>query len=93
MRKHLRPPTTPLLALLRDLETDDKRNEFAMLAGTTRVYLYQLAGCNTQACRSRLAKSIADASVAMHERYGTQAISMETLATMCPLPAARVLAG
>lgn len=89
MRKNLRPPTTPLLALLRDLETDDKRNEFAQLAGTTRVYLYQLAGCNTQACRSRLAKSIADAAMAMHLKYGTDPISMETLATMCPIPERR----
>lgn len=86
MRKHTRPPTTPLLALLRELETDDKRNEFAQLAGTTRVYLYQLAGCNTQACRSRLAKAIADAAMTMHIKYGTEPISMETLATMCLLP-------
>ena len=50
------------------------------------AYLYQLAGCKRGACRTRLAKGIADASVRMHNKYDTDAITMETLAIMCPLP-------
>lgn len=77
------PPTTPLLALLRDLETDAKRNEFAGLAGTKVAYLYQLAGCNRKSCRADLAQKIADASVKIAAKYGTAPITVQTLATMC----------
>lgn len=87
MRKALPPASTPLLAILRQLATDERRNEFAALAGTSTAYLYQLAGCKRGACRTRLAKGIADASVKMHERYGSDLITMEHLAVMCPLPA------
>lgn len=80
-------PKTPLLALLRDL-TPERRAEFAMLAGTTVEYLYQLAGCNRGACRSLLAKRIADASEVLAQCYGTPSVSMEVLATMCVLPGA-----
>lgn len=86
MRKELPPPTTPLLAVLRQLGTDERRDEFAALAGTSTAYLYQLAGCNRGACRTRLAKGIADASVQMNLLFGSDVITMETLATMCPLP-------
>lgn len=86
MRKNLPPPTTPLLTILRQLTKDTQRDEFAALAGTSTAYLYQLAGCKRGACRTRLAKGIADASVVMHARYGSDPITMETLATMCPLP-------
>lgn len=86
MRKRSTPPTTPLLAILRELDTDERRNEFARLAGTSVAYLYQLAGCNRTACRARLAKSIADASVQMDAKYNCGAVTMDTLATMCPLP-------
>ena len=85
MRKNLPPPTTPLLTILRQLTNDTQRAEFATLAGTSTAYLYQLAGCKRGACRTRLAKGIVDASVVMHERYGSDPITMETLATMCPL--------
>ena len=85
MKKPLPPPATPLLALLRQLETADRRQEFADLAGTSPAYLYQLATCQRGACRSPLAKGIADASVVMRRRYGTAAITMETLAGMCAL--------
>lgn len=81
-------PKTPLLALLRELKTPERRTEFAELAGTKVDYLYQLAGCNRGACRSLLAKNIADASVVMAERYGTSAVTMEQLATMCQVVAA-----
>ena len=85
MRKYPPPPTTPLLSILRHLDSDERRDEFAKLAGTSTAYLYQLAGCKRGACRSRLAKGIADASVVMRDRYGSEVITMETLATMCPL--------
>lgn len=86
MRNNLPPPTTPLLQILRQLDAAEKRQEFAELAGTSVAYLYQLAGCARGACRTRLAKGIADASVEMHKRYGTDIVTMDTLATMCPLP-------
>jgi hypothetical protein len=79
-------PKTPLLAILRALETDERRNEFADLAGTSRLYLYQLAGCHNRSCRSHLAMSIASASLEMARRYGSDPITMEQLAVMCPLP-------
>lgn len=82
------PPTqtTPLLDILRQLGTAEKRDEFAQLAGTSTAYLYQLAGCNRASSRVRLAKAIADASVVMQERYGSRPITVDELATMCPLP-------
>ncbi|WP_315127300.1 hypothetical protein [Comamonas antarctica] len=86
MRNELPPPTTPLLAILRQLATDARRDEFAAKAGTSTAYLYQLAGCNRGACRTRLAKGIADASVEMNLLYGSDVITMEALAVMCPLP-------
>ena len=76
-------PKTPLLAVLRQLETDDKRDEFAALAGTSRLYLYQLSICSRRSCRADLAKRIADASVVMNSKYGTQVLTLEGLSTMC----------
>ena len=76
-------PRTPLLHVLRQLGTDDKRNEFATLAGTSRLYLYQLSICSRKSCRADLAKRIADASVVMAEKYGTQVLTLEGLSTMC----------
>ncbi|MFM2287558.1 MAG: hypothetical protein RL684_701 [Pseudomonadota bacterium] len=75
--------TTPLLDLLRALETDDRRDELARGAGTTRVYLYSLATCQRCSCRAPLAKGIADASAKLAEKYGTPVVTMEQLATMC----------
>lgn len=86
MRNQLPHPTTPLLAILRQLATDERRDEFAAKAGTSTAYLYQLAGCNRGACRTRLAKGIADASAEMNLLYGSDTITMEQLAVMCPLP-------
>ena len=76
-------PRTPLLAVLRQLETDDKRDEFATLADTSRLYLYQLSICSRKSCRADLAKRIADASVVMAEKYGTQVLTLDGLSTMC----------
>ena len=86
MRKELPPPTTPLLTILRDLGSADKRQEFAVMAGTSVAYLYQLASCARGSCRTRLAKGIADASVEMSKRYGTEPVTLDTLASMCPMP-------
>lgn len=78
-------PVTPLLALLRELGSDPKREEFAELAGTSRVYLYQLAGCyrGRSSCRLDTALRIANASQVMAERYGTKPITVEELGSMC----------
>lgn len=76
-------PKTPLLAVLRQLETDDKRDEFATLAGTSRLYLYQLSICSRRSCRADLAKRIADASVVMAKKYGTQVLTLEVICSMC----------
>ena len=76
-------PKTPLLAVLRQLATDDKRDEFATRAGTSRLYLYQLSICSRRSCRTDLAKRIADASVVMHEKYGTQVLTLEVICSMC----------
>lgn len=83
------PEITPLLRLLRQLGTEPKRGEFAREAGTSVNYLYQLAGCKRASCSALKAKRIADASVLMHEKYGSDVITMEQIATMCPLPGAR----
>lgn len=77
------PTTTPLLNILRALGTDERRKEFADAAGTTVPYLYQLGTCKRGACRSLLAKGIADASVQMRALYKTPAITMDQLATLC----------
>ena len=76
-------PRTPLLAVLRQLGTDDKRDEFATLAGTSRLYLYQLSICSRRSCRADLARRIADASVVMAEKYGTQVLTLDVLCSMC----------
>lgn len=82
---HHRPHTTPLLEILRNLSTEERRDEFALLAGTSRLYLYQLACCYTKACRTDLALAITKASLVMHDKYQCGSIDMQTLATMCPV--------
>lgn len=81
MRKN--HPQTPLLELLRQLENDAKRDEFATLCGTSRGYLYQLSICGRRSCRVDLAQRIADASVQIAAKYGTPTITVQVLATMC----------
>lgn len=80
MRKN--PPQTPLLATLRALEPQQRR-EFATLAGTSVSYLYALGTCDRKGCRSPLAKGIADASCAMAAKYGSPVVTQDELATMC----------
>lgn len=76
---------TPLLAVLRQLGNDARRQEFAEQAGTTTNYLYQLGSCQRGSCRANLAKAIADASVHMAKKYGTEALTIDTIATMCSI--------
>lgn len=72
---------TPLLTILRQLEDDERRDEFAALAGTSRGYLYQLSGRH-RSCNVVLARRIADASVLMNAKYGSDIVTMEQLADM-----------
>jgi hypothetical protein len=83
MRKN--SPKTPLLALLRDLKTDDKRDELASLAGTSRNYLYQLAGCyrGEAGCCPALAERVAAASVTLRKKYKTPVVTAAQLVDMC----------
>ena len=87
MKKPTSKCETPLLEVLRQLGSDERRTEFADAAGTSVNYLYQLAGCNRRACSARLAKRIADASCEMTLRYGSDELTMEQIATMCPVRA------
>lgn len=86
MKNRTNQVTTPLLTVLRQLGDDARRTEFAVEAGTTVNYLYQLAGCRRKACRAPLAKRIAEASKVMAERYGSDSLTMDDIATMCLLP-------
>lgn len=72
---------TPLLTILRQLDNNERRDEFATLAGTSRGYLYQLSG-RFRSCNVVLARRIADASVLMHAKYGSDIVTMELLADM-----------
>ena len=76
------PAKTPLLELLRIL-TPDQREEFAAMCDTSVLYLYQIAGCNRKSTRAYLAYKIAKATEQLNMLYGTQVISLETLACMC----------
>ena len=74
---------TPLLAVLRQLGNDERRGEFANLAQTKTNYLYQLASCKRASCSAKKAVAIASASVAMHDKYGSNALTVADIATMC----------
>lgn len=74
---------TPLLHVLRQLENSGQRQDFADAAGTTVNYLYQLGSCKRTSCSARKAKAIADASVHMHLMYGSDVLTVDTIATMC----------
>lgn len=76
---------TPLLLVLRQLENRDRRQEFADAAKTTVNYLYQLGSCQRTSCRANKAKTIADASVTMNLLYGSDILTVDTIATMCAL--------
>lgn len=81
-------PKTPLLALMRAL-TPDERQWLADHAGTSVVYLYSLASCQRQSCRTPLALKIVEGVAQLREarpartRRDMPEITVETLATMC----------
>ena len=77
------PAQTPLLAILRALDTAEKKAEFAQVAKTSVNYLYQLGTCRRVSCRPVLARSIAAASQVMAMRYKTPVLTFETVFTMC----------
>ncbi len=83
----MKKPITPLLSALRKM-TVEEQHQMATLAGTKRNYLYQLATCSRNSPKIKLAKAIADASVVLHvQTLGrTPKLTMEQLASMCPLP-------
>ena len=85
MRKN--EPSTPLLALLRSLN-DEQRLQLAKEAGTTVSYLDALASCQRESCRTDLAMRIERASEIMCEHTGgvSPIVSMRELATMCSVP-------
>lgn len=78
---------TPLLEVLRRC-TVDEQNELARMSGTKRNYLYQLAGCERTGTTLLKGLRIVEAIAVMHARTGGRVpkISIEELATMCPLP-------
>jgi hypothetical protein len=83
----MKKPITPLLSALRKM-TVEEQHQFAKLSGTTRNYCYQIATCSRPSPRAKLTKGLADASVVMHvQTLGrTPKLTMEQIATMCPLP-------
>ena len=75
---------TPLLAILRTMSVTEQ-HRLAMLAGTSRNYLYQLAGC-TRRPGIGLATAIVDGVAVMHRETDGRVplISVPELAAMCP---------
>ena len=81
------PPRTPLLEVLRRC-TLDEQNEIARMAGTKRNYLFQLGSCQRKQTTLRKGLRIVQAVATMHARSCGRIpkITLEELATMCPLP-------
>lgn len=77
-------PTTALMGLLRTC-TDEEREWLASEAGTTKNYLYSLAGCHRGQPKLGLGLAIAEASKRLHRTTAgrTPIVSAEELATMC----------
>jgi hypothetical protein len=76
-------PTTPLLTLLRDLGTRERRDEFAAKCDTSTLYLYQVAGCHRRSCSAHKAYLIEQTSKEFNLLYGTPVVTMAEIATMC----------
>lgn len=69
---------TPLLGFLRALNVE-QQTLFADAVGTTRVYLYQLAGQPHPNPRLRLALAIVSESKRIAKRHMTRALALEDL--------------
>lgn len=75
-------PKTPLIALLRALD-DDQRDLLAEWSDTSLSYLYALGSCSRKQCRVNKALQIQEATKRLNELYGTPVVTIEELATMC----------
>lgn len=69
---------TPLLGFLRSLNVE-QQNQFAASVGTTRVYLYQLAGQANPNPRLALAKALVEESQRWAPRVMTRALTYDDL--------------
>ena len=76
-------PLTPLISLLRAL-TAEQRDDFACKADTPVSYLYALGTCQ-RTCSVKKARLIERTSREFNALHGTPVVTMEQLATMCPL--------
>ena len=76
-------PLTPLIALLRALDAE-QRDDFACKTATPVSYLYALGACQ-RTCSVKKARLIAETSREFNRLHGTPVVTMEQLATMCPL--------
>lgn len=79
------PPATCLMALLRACKDDAERDLLAGWAGTTRNYLYNLAGCHRGQPKLKLGLAIANASERLHKHTEgrTPIVTADALASMC----------
>ena len=80
-------PKTPLLALLRMLDAD-QRLQLAADAEVRLDYLYKLAGCDRKRCNADMASRIEAATRKMATRTArtkvpTKVITVAELGTMC----------
>jgi hypothetical protein len=69
---------TPLLRFLRALNVE-QQHEFAAAVGTTRVYLYQLAGQPAPNPRLRMAMALVAESKKWGKKFMTAPLSFEDL--------------
>lgn len=74
---------TPMLRFMRAM-TKEQQEAFAAAVGTTRVYLYQLAGQEEPNPRLRLALNIVKESHRIHKRLMTQPLELEDLLVGAP---------
>jgi hypothetical protein len=79
-------PETPLLKLLRCC-TVAEQHELARLAGTTRNYLYQMAGCHRKEFSASKVMAVSEAATRMHVKSlgRIPKISAEAITAMCSL--------
>jgi hypothetical protein len=82
--------SNPLLDILRMMR-EEEQIAFGLRAGTTRGYLYQIAGGHRKSISVQLAFSIEDASRKIHEESGGYfpAVSARDIAEMCAVAGLR----
>ena len=72
------PVATPMLRFLRSM-TKPQQEDFASAVGTTRLYLYQLAGQPEPNPRLRLSLAICKESRRIHRKLMTGPLELEDL--------------